>query len=166
MATDVAKTKVSVDTWIKLGTYVVGGLAIAFGVKKVLDLLKPEKKREQTEKKQVEDELEQAKKKAKASYPASVYSAMASTIAEAVFSFGTDEASIYAVFRQLKNDTDYLMLTKAWGSPTRQVFPEAFAFYSTGKKLTLPATLRFDMDTKECAKINAILKSKGIKYRI
>ena len=160
------KNKVSPDTWIKLATFVAGGVAVAFGVKKVLDYFKPERKRQESEKKDIESELESATKKQKATYPKSQYSAFCSTIAEAIFGGGTDEAAIYNVFRALKNDTDYLSLVKAWGSPQRQVFPDYFVFYSTGKKLTLPAALRYDMDTKECAKINAILQSKGIKYRI
>jgi len=166
MALPAQRNKVSPDTWIKLATFVAGGVAVAFGVKKVLDYFKPERKREESEKKDVESELETASKKNRPTYPKSQYAAFASTIAEAVFGGGTDEAAIYNVFRSLKNDADYLSLLKAWGSPTRQIFPDYFVFYSTGKKLSLPAALRYDMDSKECAKINAILKSKGIKYRI
>jgi len=163
---NVQRQKVSPDTWIKLGIWIGAGVGVAFGVKKVLDLIKPERKRDENEKKDIESELEAESKKNKASYPKSQYAAFASTISEAIFGGGTDEAAIYAVFRALKNDTDYLSLVKAWGSPTRQVFPDYFVFYSTGKKLSLPAALRYDMDSSECAKINAILKSKGIKYRI
>jgi hypothetical protein len=159
-------TKVSTDTWIKLGTYVAGGIAVAYGVKKVLDYFKPERKREQSETKDVANELEEAKKKSKASYPASQYSAFCGIIEVAIQDAGTDEAAIYSVFRKLKNDTDYLMLIKAWGSPKRQVYPDYILFYSFGYKMTLPQALRWDLDDKECAKVNEILKSKGIKYRI
>jgi hypothetical protein len=166
MANNLQRQKVSPDTWIKLGIWVGAGVGIAFGVKKVLDYFKPERKRDESEKKDIESELEAEAKKNKATYPKSQYAAFCSTIAEAIFGGGTDEAAIYNVFRSLKNDTDYLSLVKAWGSPTRQVFPDYFVFYSTGKKLTLPAALRYDLEPSECAKINAILKSKGIKYRI
>lgn len=166
MALPAQKTKISPETWIKLGVYVAGGIAIAFGVKKVLDYFKPEKKREESEKKQVETELETEQKKQKASYPASTYSGWASAIATAVFGGGTDEAAIYDIFRKLKNNTDYLMLVKAWGSPKRQVYPDWFVFYSTGFKMTLPEVLRYDMDSSEIKKINDILASKGIKYRV
>jgi hypothetical protein len=161
-----AKQKVSPDTWIKLGMYVAGGVALAFGVKKVLDYFKPERKRDENEKKQIIDELEAEKKKKAASYAPSVYAGFASTIAEAIFGYDTDNEAIYSVFRKLKNNTDYLMLAKAWGNPTRQVFPDFFVFYDTGKKLTLPAALRYDMNATECAKINTILKNNGITYRI
>jgi hypothetical protein len=166
MATNLQKQKVSPDTWVKLAIWVGAGVGVAFGVKTVLDYFKPERKRDESEKKDIESELEAESKKNKASYPKSQYAAFCSTIAEAIFGGGTDEAAIYNVFRSLKNDTDYLSLVKAWGSPTRQVFPDYFVFYSTGKKLSLPAALRYDMDSSECARINAILKSKGIKYRI
>jgi len=158
--------KVSADTWIKLGTYVAGGIAVAYGVKKVLDYFKPERQREQNEGKQQQSELEQSQAKQKASYPKSVYSAWCNVIENAIFDYGTDEEAIYDVFRKLKNNTDYLMLVNAWGSPKRQVYPDAFVFYSTGKKLTLPGALRDDMSTSEIKKINQILASKGIKYRI
>lgn len=160
------RQKVSPDTWIKLGIYIAGGIGVAFGVKYVLDFFKPNKKLEDKNKKDVKNELDAAKKKKAQTYPNSVYAGFASTIAEAIFGAGSDESAIYDVFRQLKSDTDYLLLIEAWGSPTRQVFPDFFVFYDTGKKLTLPAALRYDLDTSEVKKINNILASKGIKYRI
>jgi hypothetical protein len=166
MANNLPKQKVSPDTWIKLGIWIAGGVAVAYGTKKVLDYFKPDKKRNETEQKQIENELEAEKKKKAASYAPSVYSGFASIIAEAVFGYDTDNEAIYSVFKKLKNNTDYLMLTKAWGNPTRQVFPDFFVFYDTGKKLTLPAVLRYDMTSAECAKINSIMKSNGITYSI
>jgi hypothetical protein len=160
------KQKISPDTWVKLGVYVAGGIAVAFGVKKVLDYFKPERKRDETDKKLIESELDAEKKKNKPTYAASVYNGFASTIAEAIFGAGSDEGAIFDVFRQLKNNTDYLYLLKAWGSPTRQVFPDFFVFYDTGKKLTLQAALRYDLDASECQRINNILKNNGITYRI
>ena len=160
------KQQVSPDTWIKLGLYIASGVGIAFGVNYVLDFLKPSKKLEDQNKKDVKNELDAAKKAKPQSYPNSVYAGFASTIAEAIFGAGSDEDAIYDVFKQLKSDTDYLLLIQAWGTPTRQVFPDYFVFYSTGKKLTLPAALRYDLDSNEVKKINNILASKGIKYRI
>ena len=65
MALPAQKTKISPDTWIKLGVYVAGGVAIAYGVKKVLDYFKPERKREQSESEQVKTELETEQKNKK-----------------------------------------------------------------------------------------------------
>jgi len=164
--TPAKKNKVSPDTWIKLGVFVAGGVALAFGVKKVLDYFKPESKREQSESKQVITELEAEQKKQKASYAPSTYSGWASAIAQAIFGAGTDSAIIFDIFRKLKNNTDFLMLQKAWGNPKRQVYPDWFVFYSTGRKFTLSEALRDDMSSTEIQKINNILSSKGIKYRI
>lgn len=160
------KQKISPDTWVKLGVYVAGGVAVAFGVKKVLDYFKPDRKREAGEGKQIETELTQSEKTEKASYPDSVYSGWASAIATAVFGGGSDEAAIFDIFRKLKNNTDYLKLVKAWGNPKRQVYPDWFVFYSTGFKMTLPEVLRYDLETSEVKTINNILASKGIKYRV
>jgi hypothetical protein len=165
MATPV-KNKIAPKTWIKLGVFVAGGVAVAFGVKKVLDYFKPELKREQSETKDITNELEEAKKKTKATFPPSQYSAFCNIIEVAIQDAGTDEEAIYSVFRKLKNDTDYLMLIKAWGNPKRQVYPDYIFIYSFGYKMTLPQALRWDLNDKECAKINEILKSKGIKYRV
>jgi len=158
--------KIDPDTYVKIGLFVVGGLGLAFGVKKVLDYFKPERKREQSETKTVETELEQSEKAQKQSYPDSVYQGWCNAIATAVFGSGTDEDTIYDIFRRLKNNTDYLKLVKAWGNPKRQVFPDWFVFYSTGFKMTLPEVLRYDMDKNEIKKINTILANKGIKYRV
>ena len=162
----VTKQKIAPDTWVKLGVYVAGGIAVAFGVKKVLDYFKPERKRTENEGKQVINELQQSEKTQKASYPDSVYSGWASAIAFAVFGYGYNAKTIFDIFRKLKNNTDYLKLIKAWGSPARQVFPDFFIFYDTGYKMTLPELLRYQMSSKEITQINQILASKGIKYRI
>jgi hypothetical protein len=166
MAAPATKNKISPDTYIKLAVFVAGGVAVAFGVKKVLDYFKPERKREESEGKQVVTELESEKKKNAASYPVSTYSLWASAIAQAIFGAGTDFKSIYDIFNRLKNNTDFLMLQKAWGNPKRQVYPDWFVFYSTGRKFTLSEALRDDCTSDEIKKLNSVLQRKGIKYKI
>jgi hypothetical protein len=166
MALPAQRKKVSPDTWIKLGVFVAGGVAVAFGVKKVLDYFKPERKRDESENKQVVTELDAEKKKNPASYPISTYAGWASAIAQAIFGGGTDFRSIYDIFNRLKNNTDYLYLQKAWGNPKRQVYPDWFIFYDTGRKFTLPEALRDDCTSEQVKKLNAVLQRKGIKYRI
>ena len=166
MALPAQKTKVSPDTWVKLGVYIAGGVAIAFGVKKVLDYFKPDKKREESESQQVVTELETEQQKQKASFAPSTYSGWASAIAQAIFGAGTDFKTIYDIFNRLKNNTDFLMLQKAWGNPTRQVYPDWFVFYSTGRKFTLSEALRDDCTSSEIKTLNDVLQRKGIKYRV
>ena len=165
MALLTQRQKVSPDTWVKLGLYVAGGVAIAYGVKKVLDYFKPEKKREDSENKQVVNELEAEQKKAKATYPASTYSGWASVIAEAIFGYGADFKPVYDIVNRLRNNTDFLMLQKAWGNPTRLVFPTWFVFYDTGRQYTLQQAIRAQFDSDQVKKLNSNLKSKNIKYR-
>jgi hypothetical protein len=161
MAAPAQKTKVSPDTWIKLGVYVAGGVAIAFGVKKVLDYFKPARKREESEQKVITGELETETKTTPLSYPQSQYATFADIIETAGFDLGTDEDAIYTVFRSLKNNADYLALSNAWGKPTRKVYDFGF-----GYDMTLPQYLRWEMSDTEVGRINSILKSKNIKYRV
>jgi hypothetical protein len=161
MAVPAQKNKVSPETWIKLGVFVAGGVAVAFGVKKVLDFFKPERKREEKEEKTVIDELEAAKKKKPLTYPKSQYANFANIIDISGFDLGTDEAAIYSVFRKLKNDADYLALAAAWGSPKRTIY-----YFGLPYKLTLPQFIRWEMSNSEAGKINKILSSKNIRYRV
>jgi len=138
----------------------VGGV-VAYFVAQVAKKFTTESKRLIDEKKAVESELTQAAKQKPLSYPDSQYQSMARVIQIAGFDVGTDEAAIYSVFRRLKNNADYLALTQAWGKPTRKVYE-----WGIGRDMTLQQFLRWEMNDKEIGKINAILKSKGIKYRI
>lgn len=155
------KKALNANSYVRIGLWVAGGLAVGWGVSKVLKILRPEYKREQGEQKVIENELESETKKTGLTYPLSQYSAFANIIETAGFDVGTDEEAIYNVFRSLKNNADYLQLAKAWGKPTRKIYDWGF-----GYDMTLPQFLRWEMDSKECAKVNAILKSKGIKYRV
>lgn len=152
---------INTNTYIRIGLWVAGGVAVAYGVSKVLKILKPEYKREQNEQKTIVGELETETKKTGLSYPQSQYAAFANIIETAAFDVGTDEDAIYTVFRNLKNNADYLALTNAWGKPTRKIYDWGF-----GYDMTLPQLIRWEMDNKEVAKINSILKSKNIKYRV
>lgn len=155
------KNKVSADTYVKIGIWAVGGIAVAYGISKVLKILRPEYKREQSEQKVITSELETETKKTGLSYPLSQYAAFANIIETAGFDVGTDEKAIYSVFQNLKSNADYLALTNAWGKPTRKIYDWGF-----GYEMTLPQFIRWEMDNSEVSRINNILKSKAIKYRV
>lgn len=138
----------------------VGGV-VAYFVAQVAKRFTTESKRLIDEKKAVESELAQAAKQKPLTYPDSQYQSMARVIQIAGFDVGTDEQAIYNTFRLLKNNADYLALTQAWGKPTRKVYE-----WGIGRDMTLQQFLRWEMDSKEIAKINAILKARNIKYRI
>ena len=66
--------------------------------------------------------------------------------------------------RKLKNNTDWLELMKAYGM--RTYYDPFNLSYITGKDINLLKALQNELDTKEKNKVNYILKSKGITYRI
>jgi hypothetical protein len=126
----------------------------------------PDEKTDQEEAKQQEEELQKELKKKPLTYPLSQYKTFANVIEEATNEEGTDEEAIYAIFRKLKSNADYLALQKAWGNPTRFVTPSWYIFYTTGKRFTIPQLLRNDMSSSEIKKINTILMNNKITYRI
>jgi len=142
-------------------TYIGVGITASYFLARALQKFTKESKRLQDEKKAVETELSKAVKEKPLTYPDSQYQTFARVIQIAGFDLGTDEAAIYNVFRSLKSNADYLALTQAWGKPTRKVYE-----WGIGRDMTLAQFIRWEMDQKEIAKINAILKARKIKYRI
>ena len=74
----------------------------------------------------------------------------------------TDEDAIYSIMRKLKNNPDWLELNKDMDHPLRS---NMFNIYNH-KQINLVKGLQLELDTKEKNKVNYILKSKGITYRI
>jgi negative regulator of sigma E activity len=164
MAVDTKFAKESfkgLPTWAK-GVISIGVFAgVAYAIWKITQKLGEEPLRDATEDKQIKDELAEEIKKSPLSYGASQYATFANNIQEAGFDIGTDEESIYSVFRKIKNNADYLALLKAWGKPTRTIYE-----WGIGRKKTLSQFLRSEMDSKEIAKINTILANNKVKYRV
>ena len=70
---------------------------------------------------------------------------------------GTDEDSIYDVFRLMKNDLDILLLIQAFGKRRK-----GFSLDDAD----LGGYIGDEMNSSEIGKINTILAGKGIKYRL
>ena len=77
--------------------------------------------------------------------------------------YGTDEDAIVAVFNNLKNDADFAMVMSSYGS--REISSGSFN-PSPNFKGTLGAALTDELDTEWTAKINNLLATKKIKYRV
>lgn len=73
----------------------------------------------------------------------------------------TDEEAIYKVMYYLKNNNDWLELNRAFS--IRRYYASQF---STGTDKNLVGFLQSDLDTSEKSKVNNILKSNGITYRV
>jgi len=106
-------------------------------------------------------ELDKALQKQTLTFPLSQYDSFANIIETASFDLGTDEQAIYQVFNRLKNNADYLALTKAWGNPTRRFYD-----FFIPMDFTLPQMIRYEMSDSEIQVINKILATKGITYRV
>ena len=76
----------------------------------------------------------------------------------------TDENAIYSIMRYLKTNNDWLELNKAYGK--RTYYNPISPTYIFGKSINMLTSLQMELDTSEKNKVNSILKSKGIKYRI
>ena len=148
-------------SWAK-GVISVGILAgVGYLIWQVTKKLGEEPRRDEEEDKQIQTELQAEIKKTPLSYGASQYASFANNIQEAGYDVGTDEESIYSVFRKMKNNADYLALLKAWGKPTRTVYE-----WGIGRKKTLTQFLRSEMSDSEIRKINTILSNNKVKYRV
>lgn len=109
-----------------------------------------------TEKK---DERELISEGQKASYLDSAYKGYADSIYTARIAnnfFGTDEDTIYSVFKKMKNDLDVAKLITAFGE-RRLSYSLSYA--------NLAGYLNDELDQDELNIINTDLQSKGITYR-
>lgn len=160
-------TKFAQQSFLGLPPWAKGIVAVAvvgvvgYALYKITQKLGGEEEQDRKEDKDIVSEIEQESKKKPASYADSQYKTFANTIETAGFDLGTDEAAIYSTFRKLKNNTDYLKLLNAWGKPNRTVYE-----WGVGRKMTLPQYIRWEMNDSEVKKVNDILKSKGITYRV
>lgn len=155
------KSFLGLPPWAK-GVVAVTVLAVTvYAVFKITQKLSGLEEQDSKEDKDVVSEIERESKTKPPSYADSQYKTFANTIETAGFDVGTDEAAIYSTFRKLKNNTDYLKLLNAWGKPNRTVYE-----WGVGRKMTLPQYIRWEMNDAEVKKVNDILKSKNITYRV
>jgi len=144
---------------------IIAGIGLAFYfIKKFTDKMfsKSESSKSQADKveaeteAQTEKDIQELKKEGVTpSYSNSQYKIFAGTLKSAMEGFGTEEQKIYAVFRYLKNDADFLKLNAAFGM-------QSYDF----RYLNLAAWLSAELNNVELQSLNNnILKPRGIKYR-
>ena len=106
------------------------------------------------------NEAEQSAPTMPASYSYANFLALADKLETSMFDVGTDEDSIYNVFKVLKNNTDFALLFKAFGKRPYYTFG-----YNEGN-WNLIQWLQEELSGSEQQTVNNILASKGITYRI
>jgi len=107
--------------------------------------------------------------KSKESYPKTQYKNFADAIEKAFnpygFGYGTDEEAIYSVMRKLKTNNDWLLLNKAFG--VREYIDYSFNPFGNTYNFNMVEMINYEDEGSEMRnKINSILKSKNIKYRM
>ena len=105
----------------------------------------------------------------KLSFPPTQYKAWADGIQGAydpygTFGAGTDEDTIYNIMRKLKTNDDWLQLQKDYG--VRDYTDYTYNPFGTTTKVNLVESLNQELSGSEKNKVNEILKSKNITYRI
>lgn len=96
----------------------------------------------------------------KKTYSDAQYRIWADNIRNAMFDLGTNEDTLYTVFRYLKNDLDFLALYASFGVRTY------YTFGIPNGDWNLTQWFEEELDSSEIAKLNAILAAAGIKYRV
>jgi hypothetical protein len=98
----------------------------------------------------------------KKSYADSQYYAWSNRLESTMFDWGTNEDSLYSVFRSLKNNADFIALKEAFGMRTYTGGIVPGFFYG---KYSLDQWIEEELNPEEIALVNNILSSKGITYR-
>ncbi len=100
----------------------------------------------------------------KQNYPDTTYQGWANTIYTLVdgCDFGTNSPKVMLIFSNLKNDTDYLKLVKAFGKKTINNCGWGSGTYNGD----LPTVLNKEVSTDIIDKINKYLSSNGFKSKI
>lgn len=103
------------------------------------------------------------------SYPEATYLSLAGKIYEAgcsgVACYGTDEDAIYDAFRQMNNDCDVILLTRAFGKREQRgsLCPELL--WGGSCEIELGPWLQSELSSGDFDEINNILTQKGITSR-
>jgi hypothetical protein len=105
-------------------------------------------------------EAEQLQLDTPGTYMTANYLAFADKLESAMFDAGTDEDSIYNVFKKLKNNTDFAKLFAAFGKRAKYNFG-----WSQGN-WNLIQWLQDELSETEQDEINKILAAANITYRI
>lgn len=151
--------------WAKgiIAVAIVGGVGfIAYKIYKKIQQSNEEKGSKQ-ENSQAQSELDKLIKKGiKPTYQQSQYSSYANTLWEAMDGYGTNEDLIMRVFANLKNDADFLSLSKAYGIRT---VSSGVGNPEPNYRGTLSGALASELENSKIRDINASMSKKGITYK-
>lgn len=98
------------------------------------------------------DKIKELKDKGvKPSYHEGLYIDLADQLFKAMDGIGTNNAAVYSVFKKVKNDVDFVMLLRAFG---------------TRKGENLQSWVHGDLKPEIISELNQIMAKKGVTYKI
>lgn len=152
---------------------IVGGLALAAWIIYKNSKQKQDIADANTAKSAADSELENLEKEGV--YPTlydTEFESLAQKLVQAMDGCGTDEESIYSVFRLMANDADIMMLISVFGvrfyQPCVWSSPVSYSLWLANDKAFgggLPTWLGYDLGDSEIRKINGILTANGITFQ-
>lgn len=95
----------------------------------------------------------------------SQFSSLAAALRNAAVDCGTDETAIYNVFEQLNNEADIYQLIVSGNILSYKSCAATEGSWFGDVHRTVPELIISELDAQELNTVNAILSSKGIKYR-
>ena len=156
----------NLDPRVRLFVQVVGVAVATYAVYRIVKAVKQygEDQANRTENQSTANELQQLNQNP--STKQKITNAQAQAYANKLFASmngkGTYENEIVAVFYKLFNDADFLALQKAFGTKTI----ESRTYFVDDFRGTMTQCLTDELNQDYLDKINKILKSKKIKYRV
>ena len=106
------------------------------------------------------------------SYSNSQYYVLVNKLVQAMTGCGTDEAMVYEVFRQMRNEADIRELIKSFGvqyyQPCVWTSPVSYAVWQVNDKAyggDLATWLSYDLGQTEISNINSILRGNGLNFQ-
>ena len=151
------------QTALGIGVLILAGIAGYLIVRKSLKEYS-ELQRAKDRTKTGDDELGTVLKNENPSFPVSQYDQWVSKMLTASGGCGTDSEQILAVFNKLRNNADFLMLKSRFNIQTWDACNWAFDFGDN--KGDMQTLLSKELTPAEISKVNSILATKGIAYRV
>jgi len=106
------------------------------------------------------------------SYGDSQFYVFINTLVQSMTGCGTDEATIYQVFRQIRNEADIRRLIQLFGvqyyQPCVWTSPVSYAVWQVNDRAyggDLATWLSYDLGQTEISNINSILKGNGLNFQ-
>jgi hypothetical protein len=166
MANQVGNIYKNLDPRVRLGVQVVGfavGIYIIYRLIKGVNTFQQDQQF-QSEEQSTANELTQLNKNpyTRQKITESQAKSYANKLYQAMNGLGTDEQQIYSVFYKLQNNADYLAIQNAFGTKTIS----SGSYFIGDVRGTMVTCLSSELDIDETKKVNDILRSKKIKFRI